>query len=365
MLAAFRDELFDSQEGDDEENNIPGAAGSNNDMNIQELNDDRDNEAEVDEDEEGGEDDDLLHVPSRKRKLISPVWDCGAAVKIDGGSKCTLCGKQFISQTFNTSNIIKHIMEKHKNSEASAKLKEEMEVKKQKLREVKKVKEQKLKESKKLCQSSMLTFTTKALPIDPLKKKRIEEAIIKHVIVENESLRIVEKHSFRNLLFQIEPSYICPSKTKFTGMVDSFVKSTREAFIKELAKDLSEVEFKTVQLTSDHGTSGDRFRSHKNVLTITRCTKDFQIKTDLVALISCEGSQTGEVIRTDVRNELDKIGRDESWLVDWVTDGEAKQVNARAPGKHPRVGLKTHLCGTCVDHTLHLRWDFLFILINS
>ena len=73
MLAAFRDELFDSQEGDDEENNIPGAAGSNNDMNIQELNDDRDNEAEVDEDEEGGEDDDLLHVPSRKRKLISPV----------------------------------------------------------------------------------------------------------------------------------------------------------------------------------------------------------------------------------------------------------------------------------------------------
>ena len=34
MLAAFRDELFDSQEGDDEENNIPGA-GSSNDMNIQ------------------------------------------------------------------------------------------------------------------------------------------------------------------------------------------------------------------------------------------------------------------------------------------------------------------------------------------
>ena len=101
-------------------------------------------------------------------------------------------------------------MDKHKNSEASAKLKEEMEVKKQKLSEVKKVKEEKLKESKKLCQSSMLTFTTKALPIDPLKKKRIEEAIIKHVIVENESLRIVEKHSFRNLLFQIEPSYICP-----------------------------------------------------------------------------------------------------------------------------------------------------------
>ena len=90
-MSACRDEVFDSQEIDDEENNIPGA-GSSNDMNIQVVNDDeRGNEAEVDEAEEGGEDDDdLLHVPSRKRKLISPVWNCGAAVKIDGGSKCTL-----------------------------------------------------------------------------------------------------------------------------------------------------------------------------------------------------------------------------------------------------------------------------------
>ena len=134
-------------------------------------------------------------------------------------------------------------------------------------------------------------------------------------------------------------------------MVDTFAKNTRNTLIKEVAKDLSEVAVNTVQLTSDHGTSHDRFRSHKNVLTITRCTKDFETKTDLVSLISCDGSQTGEVIRTDVR----KIGRDDSWHVDWVTDGESKQVNARAPGKHPRVGLKTYLCGTCVDHTLHLR----------
>ena len=69
-MSACRDEVFDSQEIDDEENNIPGA-GSSNDMNIQVVNDDeRGNEAEVDEAEEGGEDDDdLLHVPSRKKNL--------------------------------------------------------------------------------------------------------------------------------------------------------------------------------------------------------------------------------------------------------------------------------------------------------
>ena len=361
---ACRDEVFDSQEMnvDEEENAIPDPRpDSNNSRNTvatvtvateETENESQESESEEDEDEEG---DGGLHVPSRKRKLVSPVWTCGAAIKTDRGSKCTLCGKEFLSKTFNTSNIIKHILDKHKNNEASVKLKEEFEAKKKKVEELKKVKEKKAKETKTLSQSSMLTFTTKAHLMDPLKKKRIEDAIIKYVVVENESLSIVEKHSFRNLLFQIEPSYICPSHTKFTRMVDSFVNSTREAFIKELAKDLSEVEFKTVQLTSDHGTSSDRFHSHKNVLTVTRCTKDFQIKTDLVALISCEGSQTGEVIRTDIKNELDKIGRDDSWLVDWVTDGEAKQVNARAPGKHPRVGLNTYLCGTCVDHTLHLR----------
>ena len=138
-MSACRDELFDSQEFDEEENTIPTADNSN-EMNIQEVDDEGESEAEGDEPEEVGEDDDLLHVPSRKRKLISPVWDCGAAVKIDGGSKCTLCGKQFMSQTFNTSNLIKHIIDKHKDSEASLKLKVELDVKKKKLEEDKKVK---------------------------------------------------------------------------------------------------------------------------------------------------------------------------------------------------------------------------------
>ena len=110
-------------------------------------------------------------------------------------------------------------------------------------------------------------------------------------------------------------------------------------------KDLAEVDFKSVHLTSDHGTSNDRFRTHKNVLTLSRCTKDFNIKTDLVAVISCHGSQTGETIRSDVKRELDVVGREEDWSIDWVTDGEAKQVNARAPGKHNRVGLETYLTG--------------------
>ena len=73
-MSACRDELLliDSQEFDEEENTIP-TAGNSNELNIQEVDDERESEAEGDESGEDGEDDDLFHVPSRKRKLISPV----------------------------------------------------------------------------------------------------------------------------------------------------------------------------------------------------------------------------------------------------------------------------------------------------
>jgi hypothetical protein len=35
----------------------------------------------------------------------------------------------------------------------------------------------------------------------------------------------------------------------------------------------------------------------------------------------------------------------EDWKVNWVTDGEAKQVNARDPNKHGEVGMKVYKTG--------------------
>lgn len=67
-----------------------------------------------------------------------------------------------------------------------------------------------------------------------------------------------------------------------------------------------------------------------------------------------EGSQTGDRIRSDVKRELDEVGREDDWLTNWVTDGEGKQKSAREAGRHDRVGLKTTHTATCVDHTAHL-----------
>ena len=67
-----------------------------------------------------------------------------------------------------------------------------------------------------------------------------------------------------------------------------------------------------------------------------------------------EGSQTGDRIRSDVKNVLDQVGRQEDWRISWVTDGESKQKSAREVGRHGHVGLKTTHTASCVDHTAHL-----------
>ena len=300
------------------------------------------------ESEESEEEAGLLAAPVRKRSAPSPVWECGG-IKTNQGCKCiiafpngNICGRTFKSSSKNTSNIIRHILDKHKNTEEGKLLKEKVSAKKRKVEEKKQNQEAKKKQRS---QPSILSFTDKKTPLDPIKKKKIDDAIVKFVVVENQPFLLIEKHSFRELMFTAEPSYVCPSEKKLRSMFDEYSVKARGEFIKELKADLEGVEVKCVQLTSDHGTSHDRFRSHKNVLTLSRTTKDYAIKTDLVEIIDCSGSQTGEVIREDVKRALDKIGREDEWLIDWVTDGESKQVSARGIGRHPRVNLKTHVTG--------------------
>ena len=143
----------------------------------------------------------------------------------------------------------------------------------------------------------------------------------------------------------MEPGYICSSRRTFTNKIKEFTAKTKIDLKKDITKDLGEVLDKVVHITSDHGTSGDRFRSHKNALTLSRCTKDLVIKTDTVEILRCEGSQIGKVIRTDIKEELDKVGRQDNWIICWTTDGEAKQINARMRVNHPEVGMKTFHTG--------------------
>ena len=99
---------------------------------------------------------------------------------------------------------------------------------------------------------------------------------------------------------------------------------------KEIIKDVEEAGHLTISITSDHGTSHDKHRSKKNVVTVIRTTKDFKINSNIVKMIRCQGSQTGLKIRQDVKEVLaEGAGVDGTWRVNWVTDNESKQINAR------------------------------------
>lgn len=186
--------------------------------------------------------------PQRKRKVPAPVWEHGGQ-KIEGGSKCLLCGKEYKSDINNTTNLVKHILTKHKKSEEAKELAKAKEAKKQKTEGEKKEKEKKERETKKFKQGRIDTFVKKAAPIDPLKKKDIERKIVEYLTVENKSFDTVEKESFRKLLFSAEPAFICPSRRTITNQFDRVAESIKASLKDEICKDLSETDVKAVHIT--------------------------------------------------------------------------------------------------------------------
>ena len=305
-------------------------------------------------DQEKEFDDDVLVVPNRKMKENAPVWQCGGIKLSSNKQKCSLCSKIFTSKTANSSNIRDHILRVHSNTEEAKRLKiltEEKRVK-EKEKEMEKFKQKQQMASK---QNLMLSYVRRSTPIDQKKKEKIDKALVKFITTEKLPFELVEKHAFREFVAQLEPDYIMPSRTTVTRKFDEFSEKIKEDFKSEIAEDLKNVRDKVINITSDHGTSHDKLESHKNALTISRCDKNFVIKTDTVALINCEGSQTGSVIRRDIKNKIEELGINVSEVViNWTTDGEAKQVSARSRGRHPAVGMETFHTSSCVDHTAHL-----------
>ena len=101
---------------------------------------------------------------------------------------------------------------------------------------------------------------------------------------------------------------------------------------KEIIKDVTKAGHKTITITSDHGTHSDRFHSKENAVTVARTTDDFVIKKDILVMLDCKESQTGKQIKGEVKAALvERACYQEDWKVNWVTDGESKQLNASNP----------------------------------
>ena len=68
---------------------------------------------EMDTDSNNNLDEYELEMPQRKQKEPAAVWK--VADRVTGGAKCKLCHKLYRCAQGNTSNIIGHLVTKHKN----------------------------------------------------------------------------------------------------------------------------------------------------------------------------------------------------------------------------------------------------------
>ena len=290
-----------------------------------------------------------LTMPERKRKDPAPCWKY--AERAVGGATCNICGNLLkLGATHNTTNINLHILGKHGATKEAKQLKKELDSKREVLKKKTVMKAKKEKGS-----VSIKNWVKTRGHLDPFKKKKLDEALVKMTIGMNRPFMDVDNHWLREVLFIAEPNYICPSPQTHTRNFDEAAKKVQEALKEDIIKDVTKAGHKTINITSDHGKADDRFHTKRNVVTVARTTKDFTIKKDIIKVIKCEGSQTGKVIKSDVKKVLkERAGWQEDWKVNWVTDNESKQKNASDPNNHPEVGMQTFHVRQCVDHTFEL-----------
>ena len=188
-------------------------------------------------------------TPLRKRKADAPVWQHGG-IKVDGGSKCALCGKVYKTDINNTTNLTGHILAKHKNTEEARLLKAEVEEKKRKSEAAKDELDKKKKEKQQFSQSRITTFAKKTIPIDPVKKKQVDQALVEYLVVENRSFETVEKEAFRKLMHSANPDYKCSSRRTVTRMFDETAGKVKKSLKEEIRDDLAGVDVKAIHITS-------------------------------------------------------------------------------------------------------------------
>ena len=299
-----------------------------------------------------------LSMPQRKRMDPAPVWNQCAARLVGGKGKCNFCSKIFTCTGGSTSTLVAHLRSKHSHL---VEVKDLMKESNQKRIEAELAKTRKRKREEASFQPSITNFTGRRGVIDPVKKRKIDDALVRMTIGMDQPFDDVENFYLRELVFILEPNYICPSRARHTRNFDKAALKVKEDLKKEIIRDITEAGHKTVSITSDHGTSSDKYRTKKNALTLARTTKNFVIKKDTITLIHCEGSQTGAKIRSDVKQALMLgAGWKEDWTVNWVTDNESKQANARDPTKHPQVGMKTYYTGKTLLSFIQVN-DFLWL----
>ena len=280
----------------------------------------------------------------RKIKEKASIWGTGA-VKVKENNvfmaKCLVCNKLYSCAKSNTSVIRQHLVKAHVGSPQYKKF----------IELDKKRKEEALERKRKKPKISILNYFTHKKCIPKIESGKLTSAVEDYIIQTNQSLNMVENPAFRKMMFAFNSGYVAPSRKTITSNIEKKVVEKKLALKKEIAEDIKET--KTGNVTTDGGPSQNKNKTKKNTVTFSRITSDWKMKTDTLALVVAEGSQTGVVIRTVVKDVLDQFGY-EDWDINMTTDDASAPRSARAPNRHQEVGLRVKYDTMCLDHQIHL-----------
>ena len=200
--------------------------------------------------------------------------------------------------------------------------------------------------------SSIERFITIDKQVSATAREAIDNSVVEFIIASNQSFSLVENPFFRKLCFTLNRGYTLHSRRELVRKIDTKIDKLKEKLSVEIQDDIKS--HRSVHITSDEGNSGGLNKTHKNTVTVTRISDDWQMKTDTIAVPEAIGSQTGIVLRTQWKEELEKVGYDGSWKVSATTDAAKNVRSARAVGRHDEVGLKIKYEADCVDHQIQL-----------
>lgn len=300
------------------------------------------------ESEEDDEDEEPQAKKSKQSETVStgaPVWKFAEKIS-KNEAKCKVCKQIYKTPGGNTSNIFHHITKKHANTPEGKEL-VSLKKEKEKCKKDRDEKERKPKDTK-----SIQRFLSADRQVSKNVKDAIDNSTVDFFIASNESFSMVENPFFRQFCFNLNKGYTLFSRRELVRKVDDKIEKVKDELVKEIQDDIKS--HKSIHITSDGGNSGDQNRTHKNTLTVSRINDEWEMKTDTVALVEAVGSQTGPVLRSQWKQELEKIGYDETWKVSATTDAAKNVRSARASGRHDEIGLKVKYESDCTDHQIQL-----------
>lgn len=255
---------------------------------------------------------------------MSFVWKFFKINKnVDNKADCTICGAVIsrggkISNTYNTSNMIKHLKVQHPTIYADCISKKEQ--KQPTIDEFIKMKQKMSRD----CSRSI----------------QITDSLMKFVAIDDQPLSVVNNVGFRQLIQILEPRYDIPSQKYLTDVTLPKLYDITRSKILTTMQNEKYISFTTDIWSSDFSTM--------SIICLTSqwITDDFKLKKAVLALKKFRGSHNGEAISTIIGSMLTDWNILKSSIHAFITDNAKNMIKGMNNIQLPNI--------SCFSHSIQL-----------